>query len=184
MLLVFATTLCDAQDSTYSYDIDSVKDFTHFEHIFVVENKSKEVIYNSIISWVASNYRSSNAVTDLKDKENGEIVLKGICNIPTGKWLGNTYNSNVYHTLHVSIKDNKYKVELDYGNIIYEATSGTQIGTSYVSGSPRKEYSIEHMLEKGRQKDIAILKPALVNEFISICNSLLKSIKEDKKDNW
>lgn len=183
-LFVFLTTLCNAQDSTFTYDVDSVKDFTHFEHIFTVENISKDIIYNSIISWVALNYKSSNAVTDLKDKESGEIVLKGICNIPTGKVLGSVYNRNVYHTLHVSIKDNKYKVVLDYGNIIYEATSGVSIGTSYVSGSPRKEYSVADILETGRKKDNAILKPALVNEFVSICNSLLTSIKEGKKDDW
>lgn len=46
--------------------------------VFDIEGKSKTEIFGSINKWIALNYNSAQNVVQLKDKESGNIIVKGI----------------------------------------------------------------------------------------------------------
>ncbi len=184
LLALFESFIGKTQQQDLNYNIDSISDFSHFENIFEAPNKTKNEIFQSIITWISANYKSSNSVIDLNDKENGEIVVKGINEVNTIKVLGNIQRNDIYHSIKISVKDSKYRIILDYGNIINEATSGYRIGSSYVSGSPRSETSVNTAIKNYNKASKLILKKSLVEEYVNICNSIKYAVENSKKDNW
>lgn len=84
-----------------------------YTNVVSVENSSKEDLYLRAKKWFVSNYRSAQDVIQLDDKENGEIIGKGIFRI--------TYYSrdpNIRHTVSILVKDNRYKYIIT--DLLYE----------------------------------------------------------------
>jgi hypothetical protein len=170
------------------YNIDSIKDFTHFEYIIDFPGKTKDELFGMVKKWVALNYVSANDVIQLNDKESGEMVVKGLGKVYARYIFGTPYADMIRYILSMSFKDNKVRVVLTYTDLVYPPTSGTRIGTAYVSGSSGTELSVKLTLDPSskwsRKKDRELLQKNLTNKFVETCGEIIQSINESKQDNW
>lgn len=102
---VFVITV-EAQDSTR---VDPVT----FSKVVQAEGMTKDALYSSIHDWFIANYKSANDVMVTSDKEGGLIVGKGVIIYDYGKTTYSCYKGYIKYTIRVTIKDNRYKVELE-----------------------------------------------------------------------
>jgi len=72
-------------------------------------NLTKDKIYSECLEWMAETFVDSKAVIELKDKENGKIIGKGITNYMSGGIV----SIPCRFTMKVEIKENKYRATYD-----------------------------------------------------------------------
>lgn len=85
----------------------ALSDDLYYQQIHNYPSISKDEIYTNTLSWLAENFVDSKSVIQLKDKENGKIIVKGmtdflnmgVASIPTR------------FTMIIDIKDEKARVE-------------------------------------------------------------------------
>ena len=83
------------------------------ERVYEV-NLQKEEIYTRCLHWFAETFRSSNAVIEYKNKEEGKIIGKGGTFYPVWVLLTDT-PIDCEFTIIIDIKDNKYRLRFkDY----------------------------------------------------------------------
>ena len=87
------------------------------DSVFEAPGFTKEQIYNGAKIWIAENFKSSKAVLELEDKENGVIIGNGIVPYPCSGFscLGSE-GWKVPFTMRIDIKD--YKFRLTFSNIL------------------------------------------------------------------
>jgi len=70
-------------------------------------NMSKDKIFDKILEWMAVTFTDSKAVIEIKDKENGKIVGKGVGDYidPNVPWSPRKFG----YTIIIDIKDKKYR---------------------------------------------------------------------------
>jgi hypothetical protein len=85
-------------------------------------NLSKDKIYDASLEWMARTFNDSKAVIEIKDKENGKIVGKGVTDSI------DTMNNPLQcvYTMVIEIKDNKYRTT--YNNF-YTTFRGESVTT-------------------------------------------------------
>jgi hypothetical protein len=74
-------------------------------------NLSKNEIFDKTLEWMAQSFTDSKAVIELKDKENGKIIGKGMTS-----FTNVVANIPCRFTMIVEIKDNKYRTT--YNNFV------------------------------------------------------------------
>lgn len=78
-------------------------------------NLTKDEIYDSALEWIAQTFVDSKAVIELKDKDNGKIIGKGMTSFTSSNRLASS-NIPCRFTLIVEAKDNKYRTT--YNNFV------------------------------------------------------------------
>ena len=86
-----------------------------------VDSLKTQEIQSKVLAWVALNYKSANDVIQLNSRD--KIIVKGNFEIDSNKPFPDLFSKKVYyvpahivfdHTLIVSIKDNKCKVDISF----------------------------------------------------------------------
>lgn len=77
-----------------------------------VDSVNKAALFSMVHEWFASTYNSANDVIQMADKEAGTIIGKGLLRYSYGKATYTCYEGTISYTIKVSVKDNRYKVEL------------------------------------------------------------------------
>jgi hypothetical protein len=95
-----------AQDTTR---VDPVT----YSKVIQADSLSKDALYSAIYDWFIANYKSANDAIQTSDKETGIIVGKGVIIYDYGKTTYSCYKGYIKYTIRVSIKDNRYKVEIE-----------------------------------------------------------------------
>lgn len=111
--------------------VDSMVVYTE---VIKVDSTTKEELYNRAKRFFVETYKSANDVVQLDDKENGEIIGKGIFKVMYNQGIAGMQPTSVYHTISVAVKDGRYKYEIRELIIDYYS-SGSRIGTSYIPGT-------------------------------------------------
>ena len=77
---------------------------------------AKDKAYDVTIEWIATKFRSANTVVQLKEKENGKIILQAVDSyyFDILKTVLVDYN----YTLSIKIIDNKIKYEFTINNVV------------------------------------------------------------------
>lgn len=75
-----------------------------YEEVVEIDGFSQGYLYLKALEWIALNYNSANDVIQLKDKESGKIIAKGIFKI---KYFSR--NPSINHTIMIYTKDGRYK---------------------------------------------------------------------------
>jgi hypothetical protein len=78
------------------------------QRIFEVD-KSKDELYRISMEWMAKTFKSSKAVIQYEDKEEGVIVGKGFTVVRYGLGIP----ANTYFTLTIEVKDNKARATVE-----------------------------------------------------------------------
>tara|TARA_R110001583_G_scaffold171794_2_gene325532 strand:- start:2167 stop:2835 length:669 start_codon:yes stop_codon:yes gene_type:complete len=98
MLLILLT-------NTFAFSQTLNNDENGYYKIIEVDSLSKEQIYNKSKEWIALNYKSANDV--IQFDTNDKIIVKGIFKVP---YL--TYEHTYNHSLIISFKENRFKIEM------------------------------------------------------------------------
>jgi hypothetical protein len=145
--------------------------------IIQVDSSDKSKLYNKAKKWFIEQYKSAKDVIQLDDKENGEIIGKGYFETVWQMGFGIAQKVNDWHTVKVSVKDNKFKYEITDFRVKYYVSS-----SQYSRGSD-VDVSIEDF-GKNREKNAKKYYAQVDKEVISIISSLEKFMKAPAKDDW
>jgi len=88
---------------------------------------SADEIYSKINEWVAETYNSAEAVTQLNSKT--KIIIKGnsVLRLKSG---GSEVDYRLKHTISISIRDKKYKMDLSLGKVTSSAAANISMKVS------------------------------------------------------
>lgn len=89
-----------------------------YSEVIQVDGVSKDELYNRAKLFLVNSFDNANRVIHSDDKEAGIIVIKAIMHcqtrIPTtGRAWAHSLNSSVRYTLTLSVKDGRYKVDVE-----------------------------------------------------------------------
>lgn len=99
-LPLFLSIVClivQAQD----LPIDSISKKVTYQEVVKVDGASKNELYARAREWFAKTFKSADDVLQMEDMANGKLIGKG-CN----------YQSKVFYTVSVSVKDGRYRYEI------------------------------------------------------------------------
>lgn len=83
-----------------------------FSEVVQVESISKEDLYQRAKGWATNTFRSSNDVIQLDDKENGQIVGKGLFKYVQRYGIF-VWDCTIRFTVTVVVKDGRYRYEIN-----------------------------------------------------------------------
>ncbi len=141
-----------------------------FNAVYQIPNSSKDTIYNNTRIWIAENFRSSKAVLEYENKEEGVLIGNGSMPYPcSGFECVGKENDTVSFTIRVDMKNDKFK--LTFSNIKIHIPS-YRIGLTFY---PESTYPIRYM------SDLNSIKP----ELLTFGNRLQESVnKNQKSKDW
>lgn len=116
LIALFISSLAFGQGLT----IDEESGKYSQKDIVEIENITKKDIYSKTIEWITLNYKSADDVIQLKDAENGKIILKG--NFSTSLFMKQGW---IKHTLIIEFKDNKFRYT--YTDLSYYSTGSGEV---------------------------------------------------------
>lgn len=80
--------------------------------IYKIDSVTKSELYLRSKVWVSDYFKSSKAVIDLDDKENGMLICKGFQEITIHSVIGVAITTRCYFTIRISSKDNKVRLNI------------------------------------------------------------------------
>lgn len=120
-LMMFLAKTSYSQDKFTTYENDNSKKNAvdllpqkngkvYYSDIIKVDSVSKVELYNRAKRWVVDIFNSAKDVTQLDNKEEGELIIKSY-------FLSDAYwviinRLNIYNTIKIYVKDNRYKYEI------------------------------------------------------------------------
>ncbi len=156
-----------------------------FTDVIEIPNTTKDELYTRALSYFTYNYNSGDDVVQIKDKEQGVIVGKGVYpKVHVGISILTT-TVNVTHILRIDIKDNKVRVILTLQQ--YKITTSGSGVPSHNTYNVADRYPIA---KKDSQK--TVMTKAFYKSYkkaMSTFEEIEKSLKEgntgkETGDNW
>lgn len=156
-----------------------------FTKVIEIPNTTKEELYTRALSYFTYNYNSGDDVVQIKDKEQGVIVGKGVYpKVHVGISILTT-TVHVTHILRIDIKDNKVRVILTLQQ--YKITISGSGAPSHDTYNVADRYPIA---KKDSQK--TVMTKAFYKSYKKAMNTfeeIEKSLKEgntgkETGDNW
>lgn len=148
-----------------------------FTKVIEVPNASKDILYTRALSYFTYKYNSGDDVIQVKDKDQGIIIGKGVYpKVHTGHSISTTV-VNTTHILRIDIKDNKIRAI-----ITLQEYHTTETGASSNSIPTRNEYAVSSrypIAKKDMQK--TVMTKAFYKSYLQVQNSfaeLEKSLNE------
>ena len=113
------------------------------EFVLEAPNKTKDQLFSASKSWIAETFVSGKSVIDDADKDSGRIIAKAIIKKPCdGVQCALESGWKIGFTLRIDTKDGKIRTTYTNPIIITPSTSGSLVGSTYVSGSQGSERPI------------------------------------------
>jgi len=109
----------------------SVDDNGNVSYIKIIDSigLSKDEIYSRVLAYFTYNYTNGESVVQIQDKENGQIIGKGIyMNVYLGQYWTGLYEYDTWHILRVDIKDNRVRAILTLNNYRSRNVQGNGVG--------------------------------------------------------
>ena len=149
----------------------------YYSEVVQIDSTDKSKLYTKAKKWFVDQYKSAKDVIQLDDKENGEIIGKGYFET---QWQANFMTMqkvNVWHTVKVSVKDNKYRYEISNFELKWHTAP-----SKYSSGG-NTEVLIEDFW-KNRESNAKKYFAKVDTEVKSIISSLERFMKAPIGDDW
>lgn len=83
-----------------------------YTEVVKIDSVSKQILYARAKQYFVENYNSANAVIQLQDETNGEIIGKGFFEESIKYRTGAYATGKIHHTVKISVKDGRYKYEV------------------------------------------------------------------------
>ncbi len=140
------------------------------EQVFQVPGFAKDSLFDGVKIWIAENFKSSKAVLEYENKEDGSLIGNGMVGYPCeGLSCIGQEGNKVLFTMKVEVKDEKFR--LSFSNLkVYHPYFSNSVTTISAGENP--------VWSKGQMSDI---KPKLL-AFGAQIKASLSHAKE--KSNW
>ncbi len=148
-----------------------------YTDVVIVDSTDKVKLYSKVKKWFIEQYKSAKDVIQLDDKENGEVIGKGFFETNWQNSFISELKVNVWHTIKIYIKDNRFKYEITNFTLKYYVG-----GTRYSTGS-----TVEEAIEdfgKDRVRNTKNYFVTVDSEIVSIISSLINFMKAPNKEDW
>ena len=156
-----------------------------YSEVIEVEGKTKTEIYNGLKQWVALNFRSANAVTQMDDPVNCILIVKGNFEYEYGNFTMAAYTGWVSFTLKFQAKDGRFKVTMT--DFVHENKKGNAKDCSLGYITTAEKSGKGGLNKAGHDKAWKDIKKKCQNKFDGIVSSL-RSFKGytgiDEDDDW
>lgn len=122
IFVTFLTTLC------FSQETDNTP-LTYENVVHLDSTLSKDDLFTRGEYWVISVFKNPQKVIQLKDKEGGQIISKGVMDYSQSKWAwggSGTTKGIIRFTVKLFFKDGRYKFV--FTDFIHEASTGRDFG--------------------------------------------------------
>jgi len=178
MLCTFSTQLVKAQ-----VPIDSTTGQVKYTEVIQVKDASKEKIYKKAKTWIASNFKSSDNMTETDDVNFEKLVGTGTLIVDSLRlpYWGKVYAKRAYINFKfiVFIKEGKCKYSIENFMLYYVGDMGIMIETDLIDIKPEKSN-----WTKGMRADLKKTAHERVDKTIKkLILSFTKTITEDE-NNW
>lgn len=158
----------------FSQKLEIVNGSYQMQQIYTYDSIGKNELFSLVNAWIATNYKSSNDVIQLSDKDAGKIIAKG----NFSAYIGSSFvNPVVMHTLTVNVKDNKVRITINN----YRVTCSNCQNIEYPLEGYYGTYS--NIINKKLDKAIPIAEDKSFYIINSI-NLYIKSNKASKNNDW
>lgn len=160
--------------------INELKFVAYSDVVLLDSTIRKEDLYNRSKRFFVDYYKSAKDVIQLDDKENGEVIGKGLFKTMWQNTAFSSFEVSVYHTVQISVKDGKYKYEIKDFILRWFVPS-----SQYVRAS-NQEYTIERFSEGYRKKNTAKFFTQINNEVESMITQLKAAMGKpiESKKEW
>jgi hypothetical protein len=176
-LLMCLSTFSEAQVESTSPELPYKDGKVVFETIGVASGSTQQQIYAAAKKWIVENFNSSKAVIQSEDISTGQILGKGIINVPF-EIKTKAHNYNLSFDMQIDCKNEKFRLRL-YNLIIVSIPSVNQAQLN----KPIETMDLMAKAEKNDER-WTVIKTALNNKIISLINSFNKEIRGSKKDEF
>lgn len=148
-----------------------------YTDIIQIDSTDKSKLYTKAKKWFIEQYRSAKDVIQLDDRENGEVIGKGFFETLWENSFISVQKVNVWHTVKIYLKDNKFKYEITNFNLKYYVAP-----TQFSEGS-NFEIAIEDF-GQDREKNTKKYFTEVDKQTNSIISSLISFMKAPIKEDW
>lgn len=148
-----------------------------FSKVIREEGQDKKALYVAAKLCVTNIFNSAKDVIQLDDPESGIIVVKGFTEEPTRGLMGTVDNAEVWFTLKVQTKDNRYKID------IYQIKGHYSGGTTGIPVDwPAEQLTYDVCFKPNGKMKIA-REGFYRRAIIDWCNRLLRQTENNIHDN-
>jgi hypothetical protein len=125
-----------------------------YAEVINIDSADKSELYSRARKWFEHEYIAPKNVIQVEDKENGEMIGRGLFEFPV---LSN--QASVYYVINVAVKDNKYKYEVSSFSTLLLDKKFEPMDYPKLWGSKKKFYS---RLDTSVQQLITSLKESML----------------------
>lgn len=175
VLRTYVTKYVDNKWGSQLFNRDEKGEISYTE-VVQTDSISKDQLFMNAKVWIIDNYKDSDAVTEIADKENGLIITEGWFKITTviNRY---PYDYRVNHSVKLQIKDGRYKYTLYNFSIDIPSTQYTSATTS----SFESIFSDESKLNKAQ----VLMKEEIMRQlYYSILNLKKGMVSNKGEDKW
>lgn len=136
-----------------------------YTDVVVVDSSlTKAELFNRAKAWIASTYKSANAVIQMEDKDAGILIGKGVFVVNWSTALIKNLSTDVPHTIKLLFKNGRYKYEIT--DLSYKDDSGRSLDLKRNGLSKKFLYAVnEEVLSTVRSLESAMNKSITVEDF-------------------
>lgn len=133
-----------------------------FNQVYEVKGATKEKIFTESKIWIAENFRSSKAVLEYENKDEGTLIGNGIVKYPcSGIDCLAKHNWNIRFTIRADMKDDKFRLTFSNLGLSWPASYGPPSSPAYDG-------------PVNMQSDMDAIKPRLLLLGDDLRNAILK----------
>jgi hypothetical protein len=142
---------------------------TSIQIIREIPGQSKEAIFEKSKMWIARNFKSTKAVIEYDNKDNGTIIGNGVIDRPLSAVYAGSFPSTISFTMNQEIKDGKIRLTFDKLQVHWPAGYSAALGAYPASDAP-----ISY------QADFDGAKAKLMQ----LADSLVSELSKKQSDSW
>lgn len=176
-LLVFSVSFIYGQETRLLNVLPFKDGKVIYAGVVRVDSVEKEQLYKRSKRWFVDTYKSAKAVIEIDDQENGEVIGKGYFKTLWDVDFLSSREVNVWHTIKLSVKDNRFRYEITDFRIRYHVLPNTFTSEEDI------DVTIEDFGE-GRKKNTKKFYAQVDAEVRALIVSIEKFMKSKAQEDW
>lgn len=160
-------------------ELDSITNNIVFTEIVLIDSATQSTLYSKSKEWFTMNFKSSNDVIQLDDKEAGKLIGKSWQNIFLPTAVGEV-KAKIFYTITIQVKNNKYKYSIS--NIKFKSYP------DQYEPNPKEYFAEDWITEEKIKETRTKARTKYKIETLRVVNELSESLKKhmatNNKNDW
>ena len=151
-----------------------------FSKIVQEDSVGKATIYRAAKLAIVNIFNSAKDVIQLDDPDQGIIIAKGFSIVPTKAAMGMVVDANIWYTIEIRCKDNRYKIDIRQIKGHYP---GGMVNGVYLNSNDTPAESLTYELCFKPNGKMKAIEGFYRRAIIDCCNPLLDQIQKEVHEN-